>query len=282
MTRKKKSDVSSAGPSKIVPYDPNESPQDRHRRRLEAGLSEQDTVASFCDFYKITFNVKNEGQHWMFILNQRWIEWWPSSGKFVVEKQWDRGTHVHDVEQVMILLKKKFNLRDENMFKEKFIEFDLNKDNKKTAKLAEWWIEGKEDSAKYLLELLKTTTNVESQDSLAHLLSELGKYSIDSIIENLQREDLTFDELEVMFRALRYNEYTEENTDKLKPILERYLIGEMIVNHPDLTGYAIEVIGQFYPEVAHNMLGLLFVGDKETGAILDEVLAEVRWKMRHD
>lgn len=79
---------------------------DRHDRRLETNLSAEDAVAQWCREHKVRFWIKNEGHHWIFKRDLEMVEWWPSSAKFVKNKQWDRGVHVYDYKQALQQLTK--------------------------------------------------------------------------------------------------------------------------------------------------------------------------------
>ena len=48
------------------------------------------------------------GHHWIASKEKMIIEWWPSSAKVIVDKNWKKGVHVHDAYQFQKLLKKKF------------------------------------------------------------------------------------------------------------------------------------------------------------------------------
>lgn len=92
------------GQSRIVPFIPGEHPMARHNRRMATNLAYQETVAQRCRAHAIEFQVKNQGHHWIFNLDGRLAEWWPSSAKFVFQKRWHEGHHVHDFEQAWKLL----------------------------------------------------------------------------------------------------------------------------------------------------------------------------------
>lgn len=104
--RKKKrfADVLNAGFSSHVPYISNESWQDRHKRRKLFALQHIKELGDWCTKHKWEMEVKNEGHHWMFKCETRIVEWWPSSGKVVIEKKWNKGIHCHDHEQLVKIL----------------------------------------------------------------------------------------------------------------------------------------------------------------------------------
>lgn len=98
-------DVKSAGRSKLVPFKHTESYQNRHKRRLTINLLHQNELEGWCRQYGIEFNIGNEGHHWQFRGQKRRADWWPSSGKLVINARWNRGIHCHDYTQVIVQLK---------------------------------------------------------------------------------------------------------------------------------------------------------------------------------
>ncbi len=285
MSRKKRSipDKTSEGRSDAVPFDPYEDFKERHARRLGVNVTNKDLMLEFCKDHKIDFAVKNNEHHWMFIFDKKlWVEWWPSTAKLVINKQWNKGRHVHDIFQVMLILKRTFDLRDGQMYKQKFDEMHkCGIDHDKFRELAEWWLQGGTDSAKITVEMARTETNVQSSDILTHLLSELGHHSLPLIIERFKTAvEMKTDEVEILLKSLEYNEFTELYTDELKPIINKYL--DDIYPNSDVLLNAIVAAGQLYPDVALELLGMLFVGDKEIYEVLENTISEIEWKMRHE
>lgn len=102
--RDRYSDVGSVGNSRICPYKPYESPASRHHRRLQTNVSARDEMDAFCSEFGIEFDILNDGHHWRFRKDNKVIEWWPSSAKMVMCKDWRNGIHVHDYRQVQRVL----------------------------------------------------------------------------------------------------------------------------------------------------------------------------------
>lgn len=100
------SDRRSMGRSRVVPYQQGEDARDRHWRRLRENQKAVDDLQGWCERAGITLLIYNEGQHWHFTLpDQQQVEWWPSSAKCVLNKNWQAGLHVHDHEQMRRFLK---------------------------------------------------------------------------------------------------------------------------------------------------------------------------------
>lgn len=96
MARRRIDDRDKAGRSDLVPFIENESPSDRHARRKAAAVERVRHVESWCRSKGVKLTRSNDDHHWTF-RRGKWIaEWWPSSAKLVIRKQWNRGIHVHD------------------------------------------------------------------------------------------------------------------------------------------------------------------------------------------
>ena len=106
MKRHRFRDRTKAGRSRAVPYREYEDRTKRHDRRLAVNLANQHKVEAWCMKRGITLTVSNEGHHWIFRGGKKMAEWWPSSAKFVVDKRWPAGIHVHDYQQAMELVEK--------------------------------------------------------------------------------------------------------------------------------------------------------------------------------
>jgi hypothetical protein len=98
--RQRKLDRRRVGRSALVPFVPGEDPMMRHARRLKANLEAEPTVRAWAAEMGWVLKVHNSGQHWIFKKSKRFVEWWPSSAKLVVDKSWDEGIHCHDYLQV--------------------------------------------------------------------------------------------------------------------------------------------------------------------------------------
>jgi hypothetical protein len=89
-------DKHSAGRSTIVPFKREEDPMRRHTRRLDTNLCYQPHVREWCGKNAYTLLITNDGHHWQFKKGDFLAEWWPSSAKLVINKQWHSGIHCHD------------------------------------------------------------------------------------------------------------------------------------------------------------------------------------------
>lgn len=112
MTKKRKrfKDRRSVGSSAIAPYKAGETYRERHARRLATGIEYREEVEVWCVSRCVSFKVTNSGHHWKFTRARdgRIAEWWPSSAKLVVAKNYRNGFHVHDYKQAIKLLSKIF------------------------------------------------------------------------------------------------------------------------------------------------------------------------------
>lgn len=100
-------DRSKAGRSKLISYIQGEEAGDRHHRRLGFNLNYESEVRTRCEALGLTLKILNNGQHWQFMRGSMIAEWWPSSAKLVINKNWRGGIHCHDWQQVLLVLEQK-------------------------------------------------------------------------------------------------------------------------------------------------------------------------------
>lgn len=65
MSNNKYSDTKTLGNSKICPFVPGESAQDRHYRRKKTNTEYIDKLKKWCKEKQIEFKVNNDGEHWI-------------------------------------------------------------------------------------------------------------------------------------------------------------------------------------------------------------------------
>ena len=81
---------------------------ERHSRRLAVNLSNQAKLRRWCEENDLTLQITNQGHHWQVMQNGFVAEWWPSSAKLVINKQWHAGIHCHDYEQAFQVIRNVF------------------------------------------------------------------------------------------------------------------------------------------------------------------------------
>jgi len=91
-------------PAEICKYKKGEDAKDRHARRIQTNNEHADKLRNFCKSNGFSIDIKNEGQHWQIKHNGITIDWWPATAKLVVNQQFDKGIHVHDISQVIAYL----------------------------------------------------------------------------------------------------------------------------------------------------------------------------------
>jgi hypothetical protein len=91
------------GRSRLVPYNSIESAAERHARRLQTSSRFEAAASAWARRFGIKVKISNRGHHWRFVLDSRIAEWWPSSAKLVLNKDYAAGIYAHD-----FLLVKKF------------------------------------------------------------------------------------------------------------------------------------------------------------------------------
>ena len=94
-------DRSSFGRSTIVPFVPGEDAGDRHSRRISANLCDENDARDAAKGIGLALRIADEGHHWIFDRQGFVADWWPSSAKLVFNKQFSRGIHCHDWQQVI-------------------------------------------------------------------------------------------------------------------------------------------------------------------------------------
>lgn len=77
-----------------------EHPKDRHERRLQVNKEHADILRNYCQSNGWRFAIKNEGHHWQIRRGNLILDWYPATAKFVVNQQWEKGIHVHDITQI--------------------------------------------------------------------------------------------------------------------------------------------------------------------------------------
>lgn len=73
---------------------------------VPALIKREPTIRSIGAGYGFNLRVLNNGQHWEFKRDGRLIEWWPSTGRFLVDKKGDRREHIVHIDELRSLLGK--------------------------------------------------------------------------------------------------------------------------------------------------------------------------------
>lgn len=81
-----------------------EASGDRHDRRQLHNVGRLGRLRGYCNSNGFDLTVTNEEIHWQIKRGKITIDWWPRTAKMVVNKQWERGIHVHDVGQIICYL----------------------------------------------------------------------------------------------------------------------------------------------------------------------------------
>lgn len=97
-------DMNGLGKSKLCPKKKDELATDRHHRRKLFNSKRFTVVRDFCNEHGLRLKITNGFHHWQASKNGRVVEWWPSSAKVVIDKQWQKGIHVHDYKQFIAVL----------------------------------------------------------------------------------------------------------------------------------------------------------------------------------
>lgn len=92
--------------SKRAPYRPGEPWDGRHQRRLSTALDDEARLRSHLTTLEPIVETYNDGAHWKISAGGKLFEWWPETGRVVIDKRWDRPRKCHDVDQVVALIRK--------------------------------------------------------------------------------------------------------------------------------------------------------------------------------
>jgi hypothetical protein len=79
-----------------IPLEPREYMRRRRERRLERNAKAADQAKTWADRHGFNFRVNNEGHHWMWQKGGFVAEWWPSSAKLVLNRDYARSFHAHN------------------------------------------------------------------------------------------------------------------------------------------------------------------------------------------
>lgn len=64
--------------------------QAKRAKRMETVLSHKEEFEHQCLIHGFDFAIKNDGHHWIVKTSEATFDWFPSSGKLVIDKQWQK------------------------------------------------------------------------------------------------------------------------------------------------------------------------------------------------
>ena len=92
--------------SKRAPYISGEPWHERHRRRKRVASEDLERLESHLAALGAIISIHNTGRHWQINVRGRLFEWWPETGRLIVEKNWDNPRKAHDVDQVVKVIRR--------------------------------------------------------------------------------------------------------------------------------------------------------------------------------
>ena len=92
--------------SKRTPYQYGEPWEARHKRRLTVALDDLERMRRHLASERTIIATYNDGAHWKIQRCGKLFEWWPESGRLVVDKHWDRAGKAHDVDHVVAVVRR--------------------------------------------------------------------------------------------------------------------------------------------------------------------------------
>lgn len=87
------------------PFDVNEAICRRRARRMGRNLAREETARQQAAALGFQLAVHNDGHHWLLRNGGFTAEWWPSSAKLVLNRDYGRNIHAHDWLQVLSALR---------------------------------------------------------------------------------------------------------------------------------------------------------------------------------
>lgn len=97
--------------SKRAPYKHGESGGERHARRLRVALEDIDRITEALAGVPTTITRHNDGAHWQIRCAGKLVEWWPQTGRVIIDQAWGRARKAHDVHQLVTIIRKVCRLR---------------------------------------------------------------------------------------------------------------------------------------------------------------------------
>ena len=77
----------------------------RHAKRRREALKVEKQLKSWLADIGVDLQIRNNGHHWQMRNENKFsADWWPSSAKFVINKNFHDGIHVHGVDQIAAIL----------------------------------------------------------------------------------------------------------------------------------------------------------------------------------
>ncbi len=86
----------------LTPSTPQMDPKERYLTTIAGG-------------YGMTLRILNKREHWQFTRASLLVEWWPSSSRVAVNKNWKRRLFAHDAEAMRKLLAKAQSMAGEKV-----------------------------------------------------------------------------------------------------------------------------------------------------------------------
>jgi hypothetical protein len=76
----------------------------RRDRRMQRNLGLEGTVRRWAEEHGFALGIHNDGHHWVFKKGDIFVEWWPSSAKLALNRDYLQTVHAHDWPQVLARL----------------------------------------------------------------------------------------------------------------------------------------------------------------------------------
>ena len=102
-------------PRKAILLAPDEYKRRRRERRMDRTARLESEVRAWAERYGCTLRVLNDGQHWLFQRPGFVAEWWPSSAKLAVNRDYLHACHAPHWAEVSNVLERHLPTKAEGM-----------------------------------------------------------------------------------------------------------------------------------------------------------------------
>lgn len=100
-----------ASKSNLIKISDQEKTRKEHKIKLKINTCGIKTVEKWCIDNGWHLKIHNNGVHWNLSKQEKIIDWWPSTSKYVRNKKFNQGAICYDYEQLIQFLEKEFDER---------------------------------------------------------------------------------------------------------------------------------------------------------------------------
>ena len=83
----------------------------RRQRRMERTANSESAVRGWAEKHGLELRVLNDGHHWILEKPGMFVEWWPSSAKLAINRDYHRTFHTPHWKDVVAVLERSVTLK---------------------------------------------------------------------------------------------------------------------------------------------------------------------------